>query len=58
MKEVCTNPLVHFFPVEGANRFSILAPTTRLIADRIIHDDRATAKIEFTEQELNDLFRK
>lgn len=50
------NPLVRFFPVEGADHFSILAPATKLIADRMLRDVGPTADLAISEQELNSLF--
>jgi hypothetical protein len=47
-----------FFPVVGANHFSILAPVTRLIADKILEDDASTSNLRFSYQELNELFSK
>jgi acetyl esterase/lipase len=51
-----TNPLVHFHAVRGANHFSILAPTTRLIADKILKDEGSATNLAFTEEELNRPF--
>ena len=58
MSRANTNPKAQFFPVRGATHFSILAPVTRLIADKILRDDGATSNLSFTEEELNALFRK
>jgi hypothetical protein len=49
---------VQFFPVRGATHFSILVPTTRLIADKILRDDGATCNLAFTEDEVNRPFVK
>lgn len=35
MKKESTNPLVQFFPVKGADHFSILAPVNRVLAAKI-----------------------
>ena len=56
MAQATTNSLVHFLPVQGANHFSILAPTNSLIASKIVSDNGPTTDIAFTEQELNRLF--
>ena len=53
MKDVSTNPAVHFFPVSGATHFSTLAPLNRLIARKILADDGATANIAFTHDDVN-----
>src|SRR5262249_55406375 len=43
------NPKVKLFPVTGANHFSLLAPTNRLIATKILKDDGAECTLTFTE---------
>lgn len=58
MKKNCKNDLVHFCPVENASHFSILQPATKLMAEKILHDDGATSHIEFTDAELNGLIRR
>ena len=58
MARTSTNPQVHFFQVRGATHFSILAPTTRLIADKILRDDGAACNLSFTEEEVNKPFAK
>ena len=50
------NPKLHFHPVKGANHFSVLAPTNRLIAQKILRDDGPTANLAFTEEELGKPF--
>ena len=52
MQTANTNDNVHFYTVRGATHFSILKPTTRLIADRILTDDGPQCKLSFTEEEL------
>jgi dipeptidyl aminopeptidase/acylaminoacyl peptidase len=56
MARASSNPLAHFYPVRGANHFSILAPTNRLIAAKILRDDGPTTNLAFTEAELNRPF--
>ncbi len=58
MARSSTNPNVHFLAARGANHFSILAPTTRLIADKILHDNEPTCSLSFTEQEVSQPFVK
>jgi acetyl esterase/lipase len=58
MARSTTNANAHFLPVRGATHFSILAPTTRLIADKILHDDGAACTLTFTEQEVSKPFGK
>jgi dipeptidyl aminopeptidase/acylaminoacyl peptidase len=56
MSQACTNPKMKFFPVRGANHFSLLDPTTRLIAGKILKDDGPTTTITFTPDEVNKPF--
>jgi dienelactone hydrolase len=58
MKAATSNPKVHFFVVAGADHFSILAPTTRLVAEKILADDGEPCNIAFTSDELNRLVGK
>jgi hypothetical protein len=58
MARASTNPVIHFFPVKGANHFSILAPTTRLIASKVLHDDGPATNLTFSEEEVNKLFSR
>jgi acetyl esterase/lipase len=51
-----TNPNLHFLPVRGASHFSILAPTTRLLAQKILSDSGPTTNLTVTEDEVNRLF--
>ena len=58
MARSSTNPKVQFLPVRGANHFSILAPTNRLIAAKILHDDGPACSLVFTTAELSRPFGK
>jgi acetyl esterase/lipase len=58
MSRSIKNPNAHFLAVNGANHFSILAPTNRLIAEKILRDDGSTCNLAFTEQELSKHFGK
>ena len=58
MARASTNPKLRFLTVRGANHFSILAPTTRLIADKVLRDTEPTGNLAFTEDEVNRLFEK
>jgi hypothetical protein len=58
MARLSTNPNAHFLPVRGANHFSTLAPTTRLIAGKIPRDDGPVSNLMFTEVEVGNLFGK
>jgi Fe-S cluster assembly iron-binding protein IscA len=52
------NPNVRFFEVKGANHFSTLAPTNRLIADKILQDAGPACRLAFTEEEVSKPFAK
>jgi pimeloyl-ACP methyl ester carboxylesterase len=58
MARSSSNPNAHFLEVRGASHFSILAPTNRLIADKILRDDAPACNLTFTEEELNKAFAK
>ncbi len=58
MQRVCANPQVHFFPVRGADHFSVLAPTNELIAARILEDTEREPNLAFTKEEINRLFAR
>jgi iron-sulfur cluster assembly accessory protein len=52
------NPKVQFFEVSGANHFAVLAPTNRLIAEKILRDTGPTCRLAFTAEEVNKPFVK
>jgi dienelactone hydrolase len=56
MSQSATNPKVHFLSVTGADHFNILAPTNRLIAEKILRDDGPECEIAFTTEELSRPF--
>jgi acetyl esterase/lipase len=56
MSRASTNPMIQFLPVKGANHFSILAPTTGLIASKVVRDDGPETNLTFSEEEVNKLF--
>jgi dienelactone hydrolase len=58
MARSSTNPNAHFVAVRGASHFSILAPVTRLIADKVLADNGPASKLTFTEEELGRLFTR
>ena len=57
LQEGSTNPQAHFLPVPNATHFSILAPTTRLVAQKILQDNGAETNIAFSQLELDGLIR-
>ena len=58
MARSSTNPNAHFVAARGADHFSILAPTTRLIAGKVPRDDGPTCNLAFTEEEVGKLFAR
>jgi acetyl esterase/lipase len=58
MARSSTNPNAHFVAARGANHFSILAPTTHLIATKVLRDDGPTCNLTFTEEEIGKLFTR
>jgi hypothetical protein len=56
MKRDATSPLIHFYAVAGANHFTILGPTNRIIASKIVRDTDPSMNLQFTEQDLNKPF--
>src|SRR5262249_23403878 len=58
MERTSTNPKMRFHPVKRADHVSVLAPTARLIAGKILRDDGPATSIAFTEEELTRPFVK
>jgi acetyl esterase/lipase len=58
MSHATTNPNAHFCPVNRATHFSILAPATKLLAEKIVHDDGPKSNITLTADELDGLMPK
>ena len=52
------NPKAQFYPLRGADHFSVLAPVNRLIAQKILKDDGATTNLAFTEDEVNEAMKR
>jgi dipeptidyl aminopeptidase/acylaminoacyl peptidase len=57
MAQISNNLQAHFLEVKGADHFSILAPTTESIANKIILDTGEKTNIAFSAEELNRPFR-
>jgi pimeloyl-ACP methyl ester carboxylesterase len=53
MAQSSTNPNAHFLAVRGASHFSILAPTNRQIAQKILRDNGPACNLAFSEEELS-----
>ena len=58
MERAANNPKARFFVVKGASHFSVLAPTNRLIAEKILKDTGPACNLTFTEEEFGMAFRK
>lgn len=58
MEEACENENVHCYVVEGADHFSVLAPCTRLAAQKILGDTGAEPAINITAQELEEAMKE
>jgi dienelactone hydrolase len=56
LKDSTTNSQVQFFEIRGADHFNDLAPTNRLIAQKILADSGPTCNLSFTEDELANAF--
>ena len=53
MEEACQSDSLHYFVVENADHFSVLAPATRLVAQKILEDTGDTPDISITMEELD-----
>lgn len=56
MKESTSNKWIQFHALPGADHFNILAPTNRLIAQKILRDKGPVCDLAITEQELRRPF--
>lgn len=52
MRHASTNPQLHFHEVRRADHFSILAPVTALVADKIRQDNGPSCNIQFADDEI------
>ena len=52
MRQKSKNPNIVFLPVESADHFTILAPVTKVVAQKILQDAGPTSTIRLTEAEL------
>ena len=53
LQRAARNPMLHSYPVKGATHFSILAPVSKLIADKIL-TDAGSSDMTFSEDELRN----
>jgi hypothetical protein len=58
MQAATRNPQIQFHPVGGADHFSVLAPTNRLVARRILEDTGSAATMTFASKDLEVPFRR
>lgn len=58
MAQASTNAKVRFHTVKGADHFSVLGPTNKLIADEILRDEGPTTNLAFDEEQLSRPFQK
>jgi acetyl esterase/lipase len=58
MSRSSNNPNAHFLAIRGASHFNILAPTNRLIAQKILRDDGPTCTLTIREEEVRKSFGK
>jgi dipeptidyl aminopeptidase/acylaminoacyl peptidase len=56
MAQLSTHPKAHFLAVRDADHFNILAPSNRLIAEKILRDDGPTCNLTLTTEELRQRF--
>ena len=54
--KISKNPQIHFNPVRGASHFSVLAPITKLLAQKILADTGASCSITLSDDELAAAF--
>lgn len=54
MAEISGNDNIHCYVIEGEDHFSVLAPATRLIAQKILEDTGDTPAITITQEELDE----
>lgn len=53
MLQATQNDKIQGYVIEGADHFSVLAPTTRLVAQKILEDTGAEPNISLTQEELD-----
>lgn len=58
MERSCQNDMLHCFVVENADHFSVLAPATGVVAQKILTDTGAEADIEITQGELDEALKR
>jgi acetyl esterase/lipase len=56
LAKIAEHPNLRFYPVKDADHFTVLAPITDYLAQKIIHDTGATSNIQFSPQAVNQFF--
>ncbi|MCH7725746.1 MAG: prolyl oligopeptidase family serine peptidase [Planctomycetes bacterium] len=54
MSDANQNSFVHFHPVKNADRFSVLAPITKLVAEKILADTETKCNLSFSDDEIQN----
>lgn len=52
------NDNIHCYIIEGADHFSVLAPLTRVVAQKILADTGAETNISITQEELDEAMKR
>ena len=52
------NENIHCYVIEGADHFSVLAPLTRVVAQKILADNGAEPNISITQEELDEAMKR
>lgn len=58
MEQAYQSDNVHYFVVENADHFSVLAPATRLVAQKILEDTGDAPNISITMEELDEAMKQ
>lgn len=58
MQKKSRNPQLKIIPVQGASHFSVLAPTNRIIAQKILDDTGPTSNISISMDEVTKPFKR
>lgn len=58
MEQAYQSDNVHYFVVENADHFSVLAPATRLVAQKILEDTGDVPNISITMEELDEAMKQ
>ena len=58
MARSSTNPNIRFLPIPRGDHFSVLSPTTRLLAEKILRDEGPACNLTITDAEMGKLLAK